>query len=190
VAKSKLIVADPKNGKSTMYELNDDQFRIFKGLKIGNEIDGSSVNVEGKLTITGGSDNGGFPMRSDVLGGVKKHVLLSKGIGFRSNQKGIKRRKLVRGNTITEEIHQINAILISKPPKKSPTKKKEAYSDIKLTSKEKGKETPKKEVITKKETNEKQGDKLSETKSVPSTKKKMKATKNLEKTTSSKEKVK
>ena len=45
MAKSKLIVADPKNGKSIMYELTDDQFRVFKGLKIGSDIDGSPVNV-------------------------------------------------------------------------------------------------------------------------------------------------
>jgi small subunit ribosomal protein S6e len=187
VAKSKLIVADPKNGKSTMYELNDDQFRVFKGLKIGSDIDGSPVNVEGKLTITGGSDHGGFPMRSDVLGGVKKYVLLTKGVGFRSTEKGIKRRKLVRGNTITEEIYQINVLLTSKPPKKSSTKKKEVPSDIKINSKEKDEETPKKEGNTKEEVKEKQDDKLSGKKSVPPTKKKMKAPKNPEKTPPSKE---
>ena len=117
VAKSKLIVADPDSGKSTMYEMNDDQFRVFKGLKIGGKLDGSTVGVEGTLKITGGSDSAGFPMRSDVLGGVKKYVLLTKGVGFRTNEKGLKRRKLVRGNTITEEIYQINAVLTSKPKK-------------------------------------------------------------------------
>jgi len=175
MVKSKLIVADPKNGKSIMYELNDDQFRAFKGLKIGSDIDGSTVSVEGKLTITGGSDHGGFPMRSDVLGGVKKYVLLTKGVGFRSTERGIKRRKLVRGNTITEEIYQINALLTSKPTKKSPAKEKEASSDIK-----KDDEIPKKEgeskVIVKEEVTKKQDKKSSEKKSASSKKKKMKAT--------------
>ncbi len=165
MAKSKLIVADPINGKSTMYELNDDQFRIFKGLKIGSKIDGSSVNVEGELTITGGSDHGGFPMRSDVLGGVKKYVLLTKGVGFRSNQKGLKRRKLVRGNTITEEIYQINTLLTNKSQLKPPTTKKEVPSDIDLTSKENEAKTTKKEDISKIETKEKQENELSEKKS-------------------------
>jgi small subunit ribosomal protein S6e len=120
--KSKLVVADPKIGKSTMYELDDDQFRIFKGLKIGSSVDGSSISIEGSLKVTGGSDHSGFPMRSDVLGGAKKYVLLTKGIGFREKKKGLKKRKLVRGNTITDEIYQINAILTS-PPKKETSKK-------------------------------------------------------------------
>lgn len=123
MAKSKLIVADPRTGKSTMYELNDDQFRVFRGLKLGSEVEGSLVGVKGKIKITGGSDSAGFPMRSDVQGGVKKYVLLTRGVGFRTKEKGLKRRKLVRGNTITDDIYQINAILISRPEKK---KKKEA----------------------------------------------------------------
>ena len=105
-----------------MYELTDDQFRIFKGLKIGNSVDGSSISIEGSLKVTGGSDHSGFPMRSDILGGAKKYVLLTKGVGFRDNKKGLKKRKLVRGNTITDEIYQINAILTS-PPKQKDSKK-------------------------------------------------------------------
>ena len=118
VPKSKLIVADPVTGKSTSYELNDDQFRIFIGQKIGSEIDGTTLKLEGNIKLTGGSDTAGFPMREDVLGGVKKHVLLTKGVGFKAKEKGLKRRKMVRGNTITNDIFQINAVLISKPPKK------------------------------------------------------------------------
>lgn len=121
MAKSKLVVADPKIGKSTMYELTDDQFRIFKGLKIGSTLDGSSVSIEGSIKITGGSDHSGFPMRNDVLGGAKKYVLLTNGVGFRTKEKGLKRRKLVRGNTITDDIYQINAILTSAPEKETST---------------------------------------------------------------------
>ncbi len=52
-------------------------------------------------------------MRGDVMGGVKKYVLMTKGVGFRTGAgEGQKKRKLVRGNTITDEIYQINAILI------------------------------------------------------------------------------
>lgn len=59
--------------------------------------------------ITGGSDKAGFPMRGDTLGGGKNYVLLTRGVGLKTVDKGIKKRKLVRGNTITEEIYQINA---------------------------------------------------------------------------------
>ncbi|MDW0152839.1 MAG: S6e family ribosomal protein, partial [Nitrososphaeraceae archaeon] len=51
-------------------------------------------------------------IRSDVHGGVKKYVLLSKGSGMRDDREGIRKRKLVRGNMITEEIYQINCLLL------------------------------------------------------------------------------
>ena len=50
-------------------------------------------------------------MRQDVHGGVKKYVLLSPGVGMRSTTEGIRMRKLVRGNTVTEEIYQLNCAL-------------------------------------------------------------------------------
>ena len=48
-------------------------------------------------------------MRADVHGGVKKYVLISTGIGNRSEARV---RKLVRGNMVTEEIYQLNCMLI------------------------------------------------------------------------------
>lgn len=111
LAEFKLIVSDPKTGKSDSYDLKDQQAQMFIGLRIGQVVDASVVGAKGKVRITGGSDLSGFPMRGDVLGGVKKDVLLSRGVGFRG-EKGEKKRKLVRGNTITEEIHQINAVLV------------------------------------------------------------------------------
>jgi small subunit ribosomal protein S6e len=51
-------------------------------------------------------------MRPDIHGGVKKYVLLSKGVGMRDIKEGNRIRKLVRGNLITEEIYQLNCMLI------------------------------------------------------------------------------
>src|SRR3712207_8557790 len=48
-------------------------------------------------------------MRPDVHGGVKKYVLLPTGVGNRSEARI---RKLVRGNMVTEEIYQLNSMLI------------------------------------------------------------------------------
>jgi len=110
----KLIVSDPESGKATMYELKDEQAQVFRGMRIGDKVDGGIVGIEGEMKITGGSDRAGFPMRADVLGGVKKYVLLTKGVGFRSKVKGMKKRKMVRGNTITDDIYQINVVLIRK----------------------------------------------------------------------------
>ena len=111
MAEFKLIVSDPKSGKSDAYALKDQQAQMFIGLRIGETVDASVVGAKGKVKITGGSDRSGFPMRRDVSGGVKKYVLLSRGVGFRG-EKGEKKRKLIRGNMITEEIGQINAVLV------------------------------------------------------------------------------
>jgi small subunit ribosomal protein S6e len=78
------------------------------GLNIGNEIDAATVGLGGKIRITGGSDKSGVPMRADIHSGSRKYVLLSKGIGLNDAEKGKRVRKLVRGNTISEEIYQIN----------------------------------------------------------------------------------
>lgn len=85
----------------------------FLGLKIGDRIDASFIGLKGKLLeIRGGSDLAGFPMRPDIPGPVKKYVLLSSGPGFRPREDGERRRKLVRGNTISEDIVQINTVVI------------------------------------------------------------------------------
>ena len=119
----KLVISDQETGKSNVYELKDPQAHAMIGLKIGDQIDASVLGVDGKVKITGGSDRAGFPMRSDVQGGVKKYVLLTKGVGFRPKNKGERRRKLVRGNTITEDIYQVNGVLIKTTEKDSENAK-------------------------------------------------------------------
>ncbi len=109
MAQFKLIVSDRK-GKTIAQELKDRSAQPLLGTKVGSIIDSSIVGVAGgKLKITGGSDRSGTPMRADVHGGVKKYVLLSTGVGNRSEARV---RKLVRGNMVTEEIYQLNSLLI------------------------------------------------------------------------------
>ncbi|MHB1908846.1 MAG: 30S ribosomal protein S6e [Nitrososphaerales archaeon] len=113
MANFKVVLADPKTRTSKSVEVKDSQAQAFVGLKIGDELDGTLVGIEGKLKITGGSDKAGFPMRPDVSGGVKKYVLMTGGVGFKKKSGGgTKKRKLVRGNTITEEIYQVNAVSV------------------------------------------------------------------------------
>ena len=112
MANFKIIVSDPPTGKSQVVEVKENQAQPLIGMKIGGVFDGTIIGVSGKVKITGGSDKAGFPMRSDISGGAKKYVLLTKGVGFRSAEKGATRRKLVRGNVVTEEIYQLNAILV------------------------------------------------------------------------------
>jgi small subunit ribosomal protein S6e len=47
-------------------------------------------------------------MRKDLPGMIRKRLLLSKSKGFNSKENGLRRKKSVRGNTINQEIVQIN----------------------------------------------------------------------------------
>jgi len=105
----KLILSDPKTGRSEASEVKDAQAQPLLGRKIGEVIEGSTIGLTGKVMITGGSDKAGFPMRADTMGGGKNYILLTEGVGFRTREEGAKKRKLVRGNTITEETYQVNA---------------------------------------------------------------------------------
>ena len=97
-----------KKGKSITRELKDSDANSLIGLQIGEQIDASVFGLKGNVMITGGSDKSGITMRSDVHGMPRKYVLISKGVGFKTTEKGLRKRKLVRGNTISEEIYQIN----------------------------------------------------------------------------------
>ena len=112
MAQFKLVVSDNK-GKSISQELKDRAANPLLGSKIGEIIDSSVIGIAGgKMKITGGSDKSGTPMRPDVHGGVKKYVLLSRGVGMKNTSKGNRIRKLMRGNMVTEEIYQLNCVLV------------------------------------------------------------------------------
>ena len=112
MAKFKVNIAS-SDGSTKSMEIEGNQAQSLIGKKIGETINGTIVGLAGKsLIITGGSDVDGFPMRRDVHGGVKKGVLLSSGTGFKPKRKGSRIRKAVRGNTITDNIFQINLKVI------------------------------------------------------------------------------
>ena len=102
-----MTISDTK-GKSIVKELKEDDANPLLGLLIGQEIDASLVGLDGKIKITGGSDKSGVPMRADLLGTTRKRILIPKGVGLQDTEKGLRKRKLVRGNTISEELYQIN----------------------------------------------------------------------------------
>lgn len=126
MAKFKLIVSDPATGKSTASEIEGSRAQALIGRSLGETMDGSALGIaQAKLMITGGCDRNGVPMRADVHGGVKKYIVLSSGPGFRRRRHGERRRKLVRGRTITDETYQINFTLRKEmaPEKKAPEAK-------------------------------------------------------------------
>jgi len=95
----KVVVSDPKTGKSIQVQTKDES---LVGKKIGDIIDGSIINLDGyKLRITGGSGFEGAPMVNYVEGMNKKYV-------WYNENKRVRVKKLVRGNTISPEIVQIN----------------------------------------------------------------------------------
>lgn len=115
----KVVVNDTKNGKSHQVQVSGHHANSLIGKKIGDEVDGIFISLPGyKLTITGGTDKDGFSMRSDLPGMGRRRLLLSESKGFRAPERGMRKKKSVRGNTINQEIVQINMKVIkhsSKP---------------------------------------------------------------------------
>lgn len=95
--------------KAKQIELPEDKQKLLYGKKIGDKVDGSEIELPGyELQVTGGSDIAGFPMRKDVLGGVRKKILAVKGVGFKKSIKGVRRRRTVAGNQIYDQTAQVN----------------------------------------------------------------------------------
>ena len=143
----KLTVSDQK-GKSISRELKDNDANVLLGLQVGQETDASILGLQGKIKITGGSDKSGVAMRGDVAGVPRKRVLLSKGVGLQNVKKGLRKRKLVRGNIISEEIYQINCKYDGKidlEPKKEATEEAPKEEVKEKPKKEAPKKSPKKE---------------------------------------------
>ena len=104
----KVVVS--QGAESHQFEVDDT--KAFNGSVIGDEFDGGLVGLDGyTLKITGGSDKNGFAMKKDVSGTRRIKSLLTGGIGYHPKADGVKRRKTVRGNTIAEDIVQINTIV-------------------------------------------------------------------------------
>lgn len=105
----KVVVNDTKNGKAHNVQVSGHHANSLIGKKIGDEVDGIFISLPGyKLEITGGTDKDGFTMRRDFHGMGRRKLLLSKGLGFNSKEEGLRKKKSVRGNTINQDIVQIN----------------------------------------------------------------------------------
>jgi len=124
MATFKLVISNPKNGIARQVEISGEEAEKLVGKRIGEvipaselglnltEIFGEEIPGDVRLKITGGTDKDGFPMRPDVHGPRRVKILVSKGPGFRPKEKGERRKKTVRGNTISPEIVQINLKLV------------------------------------------------------------------------------
>ena len=105
------------SGKQSFQIEKDQKECPVIGKVIGESFSADFLGLNGyELVITGGSDKDGFPMRKDVEGLVKKRIILKKSIGFRGEH-GLRKRKMIRGNTISLGIVQINCNVVKKGDK-------------------------------------------------------------------------
>lgn len=150
----KLAIGDSASKKTYKAELKSPDADKLIGKKIGDKFKGELFGLAGyELQITGGSDNAGFPMRQDIQGPTRIKAILTGGTGFHSKRKGLRRRKSVRGNTISPDISQVNckvlkagskklADVLGVPKEKEEAPKEEPKKEVKEEKKE---EKPKKE---------------------------------------------
>ena len=131
----KVVVNDTKNGKSHQVPVSGHHANSLIGKKIGDEVDGIFISLPGyKLQITGSTDKDGFPMRKDFPGIGRRRLLLTKGVGFKPKENGLRRKKSIKGNTINQNIVQINMSVTkysSKPIDKLITSEKKEEGEAK-----------------------------------------------------------
>ncbi len=102
----KLVIS---HGNKSWQTEKDQKDCPIAGKKIGEAIDGSVIGLDGYvLEIMGGADNDGFPMRKDVEGVTRRQIVLKGGVGYKPKYRGTRKRKTVRGNTISSDIVQVN----------------------------------------------------------------------------------
>lgn len=143
MAEFKLVIGDPKSKKTYQKVISGDDASKFQGKKIGETFRGELVELKGyEFEITGGSDLSGFPMRKGIHSQARAKILTSPGVGWsgvkknkkkiRLRHKGLRRKKTVRGEIVSEDIAQLNCKVVKAGEValtevfKKPEEKKEA----------------------------------------------------------------
>jgi ribosomal protein S6E (S10) len=108
--------------KGRTYKAETDNEGIIR-MKIGDKLDGSMItsDLEGySLEITGTSDIAGFPGIKGQVGGQLRKILLTKDdLGMRQTRpQGLRLKKSVRGEEISEKTLQINTKVLKEGTKK------------------------------------------------------------------------
>ena len=108
-----------KGGKTFKVESENES---LIGKKIGDSFSGSEISkdLQGyELKITGTSDRSGFPGMVSQTGSNLRKVLFTQGPFFRKvKNKGLRRKKNVRGNEISVFTIQINTMVVKEGAKK------------------------------------------------------------------------
>lgn len=105
----KVVVSDQKTAKAYMASTEQ---ALFVGKKMGEIIKLDEIGLPGyEAKITGGSDKDGFPMNQSIVGPTRRRILTSSAAGFKASKKGERKRISVRGNTVSNEISQLNVVI-------------------------------------------------------------------------------
>lgn len=113
-----IVISNPKTGKAFSKKI--DEPSVFYNKKIGEIVKLDAIGMEGfEAKITGGSDKTGTPMKADLPGTFRRKVFIQKGFGFKKTKtKGIRKRKVLRGNTVSNDISQLNLAIVKEGSKK------------------------------------------------------------------------
>jgi len=154
MANFQFIVSDPNTRKAYKIEVDQTKTAGLVGKVIGDTFNGDIIGLTGyQIQITGGTDKDGFPMHPQVHGPGRKKAILAHPPGFHPKIKGQRKRKMVRGNTISSDIIQINCKVVksgTKPieelaPKKEKAEEAKPEKKVEKPKEEKKPEKPKKE---------------------------------------------
>ena len=105
------VTIGTQNGET--FQVEEENPEQILGTKIGETFSGSIIGLNGyELEVRGGSDMDGFPMRKSVDGTERERMLLEDGSGIQGAEDGVKRRKSVRGNTVSNQIQQLNTKVV------------------------------------------------------------------------------
>ncbi|MHA2030903.1 MAG: S6e family ribosomal protein [Candidatus Kariarchaeaceae archaeon] len=120
VAEKTIVNIGQKDGSTVRMTIEGDDRSPLYGLSIGNEFSGDLLDDKFKdymFKITGGSDSDGVPMRGDIEGPARIRPLLSHGIGYKAKRRGVRKRKLIRGAEVFDDIAQLNVKVVKKGKK-------------------------------------------------------------------------
>lgn len=118
MAEFKIVVSDPTTGRSYKVDISGGSAGALVGKKVGDEVDAASLGFQGyRMKITGASDRNGTPVKANLPGSGRRRLLLAGGVGYHPRLEGERRRKSIRGNEISAEIVQINAMVTGRGEK-------------------------------------------------------------------------
>ncbi|EHY65250.1 small subunit ribosomal protein S6e [Nematocida ausubeli] len=108
----KLSIANPERTTQKVIEIEHNVESALYEKRIMDVIEGEIIAPEWKgflLQLTGGTDKQGFPMKPGVMTPDRVRLLLKKNdVGFRCTERGLRRRKSVRGDVVSEHIGVLN----------------------------------------------------------------------------------